>query len=66
MRQFDLDGIIAPDAAVRGEMIIKAGLASFPNNPMLLIPMANFKMEVQPDGLASRTLLQLVSSNPKP
>ena len=36
MRQFDLDGIIAPDAAVRGEMIIKAGLASFPNNPMPL------------------------------
>ena len=63
MRQFDLDGVIQPEAAALGEVIIKAGLASFPTSPMLLILMANFKMEVQQDGPASRTLLQIAAKH---
>lgn len=59
MRKFDLDGIIDPAAADLGELIIKAGLATFPNDPQLLILYANFLMEVRKDGLASRTQLQV-------
>ena len=57
MRKFDLDGVIDPDAADLGETIIKAGLATFPNDPQLLILYANFMMEVRKDGPASRTQL---------
>ena len=59
MRKFDLDGVIDPDAANLGETIIKAGLATFPNNPQLLILYANFMMEVRRDSPASRTQLQV-------
>ena len=59
MRKFDLDGVIDPGAADLGETIIKAGLATFPNNPQLLILYANFMMEVRRDSPASRTQLQV-------
>ena len=59
MRKFDLDGVIDPEAADLGETIIKAGLATFPNDPQLLILYANFMMEVRRDSPASRTQLQV-------
>lgn len=63
MRKFDLDGVIEPEAADLGELIIRAGLATYPNNPSLLILYANFMMEVRKDGPASRTQLQTVQKN---
>lgn len=57
MRKFDLDGIIDPEAADLGEMVIKCGLTRFPNSPQLLILLGNFLMEVRRDGPASRTCL---------
>ena len=33
MRKFDTDGIIDPDAANLGEVILRAGMASFPKAP---------------------------------
>jgi hypothetical protein len=42
MRSFDLDGLIKPEAADLGELIIRAGLATYPNHPTLLILFSNF------------------------
>lgn len=63
MRKFDLDGVIDPKAAELGELIIKAGLATYPDSANLLILNANFMMEVKKDGPGSRTQLQLVSKH---
>ena len=63
MRQFDLDGLIKPEAADLGELVIRAGLATYPNNPSLLILFSNFLMEVRKDGPASRTQLQTVAKS---
>ena len=46
MRKFDLDGLIRPEAADLGELIIRAGLATYPNNPTLLILFSNFLVGV--------------------
>ncbi|GIL56338.1 hypothetical protein Vafri_11716 [Volvox africanus] len=60
MRKFNADGLVAEEAAALGEVIIKAGLQTFPNAPHLLILYANFVLEVHKDGPAARTQLQLV------
>ncbi|KAG2486663.1 hypothetical protein HYH03_014719 [Edaphochlamys debaryana] len=61
MRVFDIDGVVDPDAASHGEIIIKAGLQVFPGKPHLLILYSNFVLEVKKDGPASRTQLQLAA-----
>jgi len=63
MRVHDVDGNMLPEAAELGERIIKAGMATFPNDPHLLILYANFLMEVKHDGPASRTQLQLAGKH---
>lgn len=49
-----------------GELVIKAGMATFANEPTLLILYANFLMEVRKDGPASRTQLQIAAKHAPP
>mmetsp|Transcript_27632 Transcript_27632/g.60501 ORF Transcript_27632/g.60501 Transcript_27632/m.60501 type:complete len:2143 (+) Transcript_27632:192-6620(+) len=63
MQKFDEDGVVDPDAANLGELIIKAGLATFPDAPYLLVLYANFHMSVRHDGPAGRIQLQLASKH---
>eukprot|EP00798_Chlamydomonas_sp_ICE-L_P011283 gene11283-18915_t len=62
-RKYDEDGMVDKDAAILGDLIIKAGLATFPNNTFLLIFTANFLLEIKEDGPASRNLLQQAAKN---
>ncbi|KXZ48850.1 hypothetical protein GPECTOR_25g435 [Gonium pectorale] len=59
MRVFDADGMVDHEAAALGEVIIKAGMQTFPNSAHLLILYANFVLEARRDGPAARTQLQL-------
>ncbi|KXZ45821.1 hypothetical protein GPECTOR_50g615 [Gonium pectorale] len=63
MRVFDIDGVVDEDGANLGEIIIKAGMQAFRNNPYLLIVYANFLLEVRKDGPAARTQLQLAAKH---
>ncbi|KAG2423294.1 hypothetical protein HXX76_015443 [Chlamydomonas incerta] len=63
MREWDIDGVVEQEAARHGEVVIKAGMQTFPNHPYLLILYANFLLEVRKDGPASRTQLQLAGKH---
>ena len=63
MRKFDVDDLVREDAAALGELVIKAGMAVFPNNTAILILYANFLKEVRKDGPSSRTQLLLAGKS---
>ncbi|GBF97004.1 hypothetical protein Rsub_09801 [Raphidocelis subcapitata] len=59
MRKWDVDGQPDEEACALGEFVYKCGMARFPNDPTLLITLANFYIEARKDGQGARTQLQL-------
>ncbi|KAF5826203.1 hypothetical protein DUNSADRAFT_4177 [Dunaliella salina] len=59
MRKFDLDGNIDPKAAELGELIIKAGMAYFPNDPNIQVLYAVVLLDLKHDGPLARSHLKV-------